>query len=200
MVFGERFLLPELTRFFDAHRTLDAVLSFSDRYIDPIAEHFDVTFRVGRPLDSNLRARTLVRSQRRLVAHPALAQQLDLGHPMDLADAPCLVHAGRIAADNWRFRRDGQEHAVAVRGRLVANHSAALLQMACAGLGVALLADWLVADALHAGQLVAVLPAYAAPPAPVQAITPPHRIPDPNAQALIAFMQVHLPQRMPSAG
>lgn len=197
VVFGQRFLMPLLTEFLQVHPAIEAELCFSDAYVDLIGAGVDVAFRVGRPLDSSLRARTLARSRRCLVAIPDLAQTLRLAHPMDLARAPCLVHSGRIAREIWRFERDGEVVRAPVTGQIVADHSAALLSLACAGLGVALLAEWLVADAIAAGQIVEVLPDFAAPPAPVQALTPPRAHRHPVVQAMIEHVADRLAMRLP---
>lgn len=197
VVFGHRFLTPLLTAFLAEHRNIEAELCFSDAYVDLIGAGVDVAFRVGQPLDSTLRARTLARSRRCLVATPALAQRLAIERPADLAQAPCLVHSGRIARSIWRFERDGEVARAPVTGQLVADHSAALLALACAGLGIALLAEWLVADAVADGRLVELLPDYAAPPAPIQALTPPRAHHHPIARALIAHVGDHLPHVLP---
>lgn len=199
VVFGERFLLPLVSGFLATHPALEAELRFSDAYVDLVGDGVDVAFRVGRPLDSSLKARTLVRTRRCVVAAPDLAARLDLSHPADLAQAPCLVHAGRIARDVWIFDTVDGPLRAPVSGSIVADNSAALLALARAGLGVALLAEWLVAADLAAGRLVELLTAQAAEPAPVQALTPPRSHRHPAAQALIAHVAAHLPAALPRA-
>jgi DNA-binding transcriptional LysR family regulator len=79
-----------------------------------------------------------------------------------------------------------------VCGRFAANNSEALLMMARSGLGVALLASWLVDADVRAGRLVARLPEYELPgapvQAPVQALLPPGRHTHPRVRAFLDHM------------
>ncbi len=70
----------------------------------------------------------------------------------------------------WRLVRRGEIEVVRVDGRLVCNAPLALRELSLAGLGVALLPDWLVAEALSTGQLRRVLPEIASPEVPVTAL------------------------------
>ena len=70
----------------------------------------------------------------------------------------------------WRLVRRGQVEVVRVDGRLACNAPLALRELSLAGLGVALLPDWLVAEALSTGRLRRVLPEIASPEVPVTAL------------------------------
>jgi len=59
---------------------------------------------------------------------------------------------------------------VRVEGRMACNAPLGLQELALAGLGVALLPDWLVGQDLAAGRLRRVLPALASPEVPVTAL------------------------------
>lgn len=76
-----------------------------------------------------------------------------------------------------------------VSGRMAANHSATLANLARSGQGLALLADWLVDDDICAGRLCEVLPRYRAPDAPIQALMPPGRHVHPRVRAFVDFVE-----------
>lgn len=193
VVFGARYLVPVIAALSEAHPALEIEASLSDRYTNLIEEGIDVAIRVGRPADSTLRAITLAATPRRLVAAPAyIAARGAPLTPADLAHHDCLLHAGLSVGDVWSFTRDGVAHSAPVRGRLAINHSAALLELALRGLGVALLADWLVADALRSGALIALLPGYALPSAPIQALLPPGHLTHPRVRLFIDAARDHL--------
>jgi DNA-binding transcriptional LysR family regulator len=56
--------------------------------------------------------------------------------------------------------------------------------MARKGLGLALVADWLISEDVRRGRLVRLLTEYATPPAPVYALSPPGRFPSTTVRAL----------------
>ncbi|MEM6788661.1 MAG: LysR family transcriptional regulator [Myxococcota bacterium] len=174
-VFGARHVAPHVPGFLDAHPQVALSLSFADRYVRLLEEDLDVAIRVGASVDSSLRARTLTSTARRLVVAPHAALPHPVRHPRDLASVPCLVHSG-VGRAVWRFRKGrGREVAVDVAGRFRCDHSDTLRRVCLAGHGVALLATWLVADDLDRGTLVALLPEYRAPSAPIRAVLPPSR-------------------------
>lgn len=185
-VFGRRFVVPVVADFVLAHPRVRVELVFNDRYVNLVDEGFDLAVRVGVPVDTSARGRKLAESRRVLVASPDYVQRLGTpATPKALAQHQCLVHGQTAPSMVWRFRRGrGAETVVSVSGSVAANNSEAVLQLALRGLGVALLADWLVGDALRQGTLVALLTSYAVPPAPVYVLLPPGRFPSTTVRAL----------------
>lgn len=150
----------------------------------------DVAVRVGRPLDSSYRARSLGVIQRKLVASPSyLAEHGTPQHPADLQRHECLLHSGVESREVWRFSRNNRALPVEVAGRFTANYSSTLLQLAVDGHGIALLGSWLVDEALQDGRLAELLTAYPAPPAPLQVLlAAPHRTPR-AVESFIEFLK-----------
>ncbi len=174
VVFGRLFIVPLVAKFLRRYPGLEVELVFSDRYVNLVEDGFDVAIRVGRPVDSTLRSRRLGQTPRRLVASPGyVARSEPLQVPADLRDHPCLLHTGLSPGDVWVFEHDGRTLRAPIRGRFSANNSEALLAMARGGLGIALLASWLVDPEIRTDRLVAVLPQYRAPAAAIQALMPP---------------------------
>lgn len=186
VVFGQRHIVPLVPGFLEAHPGVELDLALDDRYVRLLEDGFDVAIRVGTPVDSSLRCRTLGRTARHVVAAPAyLARRSTPAAPGDLAAHDALLHSG---VAEWRFERGGRRHPAAVRARFTANSSEALRALAVAGHGLAMLATWLVADDLAAGRLVEVLAGFALPEAPIQALTPPGGPPHPRTVAFVAHV------------
>jgi len=190
VVFGQRFVVPALAGFLVRHPDVHAEIVFADRYVNLVDEGFDLAIRVGVPVDTTARGRKLADSRRVLVAAPAyLAARGKPRTPRALTGHDCLIHGDGNTAMVWRFGRGrSAEIPVTVRGRVAANNSEAVLALARHGLGIALLADWLVTADLARGRLVELLPRFHAPPAPVYALAPPARF----ASTLVRALTDHL--------
>jgi len=200
-VFGRLYVVPALVPFLKAHPRVEVELIFGDRYVNLVEEGFDVAVRVGVPVDTSARGRKLADSGRTLVASPGyVAARGRPAQPADLKGHDCLVHGQPGAPTVWRFARDGGASApVSVRGRIAATNSEAVLLLARSGLGIALLADFLLVEDLRKKRLVALLPDYAAPPAPIHALTPPGRYTSTTVRAFVDHLARVIPARLSSS-
>lgn len=198
VAFGRLFVAPVVAEFLRRHPKVEAELVLDDRYVDLVDRGFDLAVRVGVPTDTSARARKLADGRRCLVASPAYVKAYGRPEtPRDLLQHQCLVHGEIDAAARWRFGRErGAEIPVSVRGRVAANSSEAVLVMARSGLGIALLAEWLVAEDLRKKRLVALLPGFPAPPAPIYVLTPPGRFMPAAVRALSEHLAAALAVRL----
>lgn len=153
-------VMPALTDFMHRYPAIELDVDFSDRLVDVINEGFDVVMRTGEPTDSRLVSRPVGTYRLLLVASPAyLADRGTPASPADLAHHACLQHkfptTGKL--EPWPLTRapDAPEWALPVS--MTCNTSAALLDVALAGLGIACLPDFLVRPSLERGDLVSVL-------------------------------------------
>ncbi len=189
-VFGRLFIVPSVARFLRRHRELELDLSFGDSYVSLVEEGYDLSIRIGAPVDSSLTSHPLGTCARRLVASAGyLRSHGTPAHPRELAHHACLIHTAQGGPARWRFRHGGRRHDVAVSGRVCARNSDATRSLARSGFGVALLASWLVDADIASGRLVALLPEFKAPPAPIRALTPPGRRVPARVRALLEHLR-----------
>ncbi|MDX2009590.1 MAG: LysR family transcriptional regulator [Myxococcaceae bacterium] len=177
VVFGQRFVVPLVGAFVEANPRVDLQLVFGDRFVNLVDDGFDLAIRVGVSPDASFRVRKLADGGRSVVA---AKRYLDARgwpkRPADLERHDCLIHSDAEPSVIWRFgTRGGDEVPVRVRGRVSVTTSEAALALAKQGLGIALLADWLVEPEVAAGRLVKLLERATTPPAPVYAVLPPGR-------------------------
>ncbi len=155
-------LTPLLPAYRAAFPGIKLELIPSDDMLDLRANRIDLALRLTDAPVGDL-IRTRLRSTRyRVVASPTWLETLvPPEKPSDLAALDCLRFALPEYRGRWIFRdRVGEVTTVPVGGSLVIGNAMCLRQAARDGLGPALLADWLIADDLNAGRLVALLDDY----------------------------------------
>ncbi|WP_218171218.1 LysR family transcriptional regulator [Pseudomonas gingeri] len=154
VTFGRMHLGPALYPFMAQHPDIQITLDLNDRRVDPSADGFDAIVRHGVIQDRYLVAWTLATSRRVLVASPEyLTRNGKPTTPAELEGHRGIFYSNRGGAD-WRFMQQG--HTLIVHGRsdLVLNNGDLMRDAAVAGLGITLLPQFIVGEALKAGSLV----------------------------------------------
>jgi DNA-binding transcriptional LysR family regulator len=157
--FGRMWVAPILPEFLAKHPDVRIEAEFSNRFVDLVAENFDLAVRLGALGDSRLIARKIGARRRLLCAAPSyLTRHGTPQTPGSLADHACLGFTGLATYPVWHMTNGaGQPARVHVSGPLVADDAEALVEAAVQGLGVMLCTDWLVGRQLADGRLVAIL-------------------------------------------
>lgn len=161
LLYGEVCVAPALLALQQRLPGVQLDLELTDQVADFFARPIDIAVRMGARPPPFAVARRIGDDRRILCASPAyLKQRPAPRRPADLREHECLVFTGRKDADTWRLRsRAGSSRIVNVRvaGRLRINNTRSLHRAALAGLGVADLPHYLVAEDLAAGRLRPVL-------------------------------------------
>lgn len=159
---GERVLCPVLPEFLRLHPGVELELRLADRLMDVAFEGLDIALRwSGAAPEAGLHVRHLSPIHWHLVASADLWRHYPQPqHPGALQDIPCLSYWSTPQDDHWRFIRLDQQHDVRVASRYHVDNPEAVLHACIAGLGIALLPDYLCQKALLSGQLTAVLPGW----------------------------------------
>ena len=161
--FAAKWLLPRIDRFQAAWPDTDLRLDTSLKLLDFVAQGIDVGVRYGAGVWPALTAEKLMDEEIYPVCSPALLQQKRrLRTPADLAGRT-LIHdlsvdarAGFATWSTWLEQADAVN--VATRRGLRINNSAAVLQAAIDGHGIALARSIMARDDLAAGRLVRLFP------------------------------------------
>ncbi|WP_411561626.1 LysR substrate-binding domain-containing protein [Pseudomonas shirazensis] len=178
ITFGRQWIAPLLPAFLSRYPQIRIDAVFSDRYVDLVAEGFDVAIRVGPQRDSTLTAKYIAPFKSALFASPGyLASHGCPQTPDELTNHSCLGFTSHESWPEWVLTKDGQRASVKPAGPLVTDNSEALLLAACEGLGIILSPDWLAGPAVKAGDLREVLPGWqGSGTGAVYAIMPPGRL------------------------
>ena len=184
-------VMPALTAFMHRYPDIELDIDFSDRLVDVIEDGFDVVMRTGEPGDSRLMSRPIGTFRLQLVASPSyLANQPALNAPADLAQHICLQHKfpsnGKL--EPWPLKRSEAVQDPVIPVSMTCNMSAALPDMAVAGLGIACLPDFMVRHAIERGELVSVLDSYVEHQGTFRLLWPSSKHLAPKLRVFIDFM------------
>lgn len=175
---ARHWLARPLASFSARHPDIRLELDLSSRVVNLVEEGFDLAIRAARPAADALIARPLVRMTTALYASPDyLAALPALRQPRDLESVNALRLAGRSSDAAWSLRHGGRRATVTPHGNVELNEMGALIGLAAAGGGVALLPQPLVREQVAAAQLVPVLPGWHGPEAQVFAVYVSRRMP-----------------------
>lgn len=188
--FGQIAIGPLLAAFRRTHPGIELEMRVSDDYVDLIGDRFDAAVRIGEhATGTGLRTRRLAETNRYLCAAPTyLARAPEIRCPRDLT-AHALLHFSPLASGPvWRLTGPSGEIVVPVRPTLAADNALMLRQAAMDGAGIALLAGFLIDDALARGQLVEVLPQHRPQPAIISVVFPDRPIMARKTRVFIDFL------------
>lgn len=160
VAFADTCIVPLLDAFHAAYPDITVELLPTDANLDIAANAIDLAIRLTPAPKGDLIS-TRLRTTRYLVcASPAyLTKHGPIQTPGALTDHNCLRFALPEYRTRWRFRATEQEaFEVPVTGNTIIASALSLKQAALAGLGPALLADWLVAEDVAQGRLVNLFP------------------------------------------
>ena len=154
-------LWPRLEKWLPKYPDIKVEISSNNRFIDIIAERFDIGVRLGGDVAKDMIAVRIAPDMRLVVVgSPKYFERHSRPRtPQDLTNHDCLClrlpsHGGLLP---WEFKRRRKNINVHVTGRLVFNSTDMIVAAAVAGHGLAWVPDDLVSEHVAAGRLVAVL-------------------------------------------
>lgn len=183
-------IAPLLPEFLARYPEIRVNLVVDDRPLDLVAGGIDLALRLGTPPDSSLVARKLADVHTLLVAAPAyLARHGEPRQPCDLLRHNCLSFDERNVATQWEFLGPEGAESVKTIGRLHINTSLGIRETVLAGLGIARIPGYLVAQDIAQDRLVAIMTGYRTHTRPLYAVYPNRKHLATKVKAAIEFFQ-----------
>jgi DNA-binding transcriptional LysR family regulator len=184
--FGRMHIAPRLKDFLTEHPSIKVEIDLTDDFADLRAERIDVAVRIGPPPDSSLDAQRLAPNRRLLCAAPGYIEAH--GEPRktsDLADHRLLAANGQLP---WRLKGPDDPRIIQGKSLVSTNSSEVVRELVLAGAGIALRSTWDVADHLHTGELIRLLPDYEGTDVSIYAVWQHADWVSPNVRAFTAFL------------
>ncbi|MCY6382856.1 LysR family transcriptional regulator [Hoeflea prorocentri] len=162
VAFAHHMILPLLPAFQELYPDISIDLQSSDANLDLVEHGIDLAIRLAPAPTGDLVSTRLMKTRYHVVASPNyLDGRAGITKPTDLEQLNCIRFALPGLRDRWMFQSGASApFEVPVRGDLRISNALALRRAACMGLGVAMLADWLIQDDLRDGRLVALFPDF----------------------------------------
>ncbi|RWQ38849.1 MAG: LysR family transcriptional regulator [Mesorhizobium sp.] len=183
--FGPTHFAPVLAEMAQHHLQLHIHTSYSDRFVDLIAEGFDCAIRVGYLQDSNLIARRVGPIYGKLVASPDYIKAHGSPETVEqLVNHQALMQG----TEAWQFMDGDKIVTVQPQGRFKADNATALAAAAAAGLGIAWLPDCITYDHVTSGALVPIMTRYPPPSAGAYVVRPPGKHPTRKVRVLTEML------------
>jgi DNA-binding transcriptional LysR family regulator len=195
--FGDAPIGQSLIDFALQHPDIVLEIQLDDRFVDLVEEGFDLAIRISRLENSSLIARRLAPFTIRICGSPDLiAKRGAPQRPQDLAHLPCIIDTNGRWLSNWPFLGDNSETiSVSVSGPIEVNSPLAASAAALAGLGFAILPDFIAAPEIESGRLVSVLDGRMLPGGGIFAVYPHRRYLPAKVRVLVDFLVQWFRQR-----
>jgi DNA-binding transcriptional LysR family regulator len=186
--FGILHLSPALNSFLRRNPRTELSLDLNDRFVGA-TDGFDAIIRHGPLPNRGWLAKRIAPSRRVLVASPDYLRTNGTPRTVgDLEQHRGIIYSHRGASD-WRFRQSGRWSAVRPRTSMRVNNGIIMRDAAQDGMGIALLATFLIHDLIVTGKLCAVDVGAEAEPATIVIGYPADRRVSAKVLALIAHLR-----------
>lgn len=189
--YGRHFVLPLLADLRRAHPALVLEVRLQDAVADLVRDGIDLAVRIGHLADSTLVARRIDMQRLVMVASPGyLRQHGTPARPRDLAGHSAV--AFRLPASGrtrpWQLRQGRRQVDMPVAHAIQVSDTEALATAARLGMGLCQVPEYVVRDALAAGDLVEVLAGFQPAPLPISAVVPSGRLVPPRVRVALAAL------------
>ncbi len=196
-VIGGTHIAFAIAEFLKIHTDLSVELILQGTPGDMIDEGIDLAIYLGALNDTSMVARKLVSSTLVVCASPAYLEEYGVPKsPADLVNHSCLVNWASTPRNKWQFKGENGYTAITVSGRMQANVADAIRTAAIGGLGLVMLATYVVGKDIEKGRLKVVLEDYALPPLDIYAVYPHRKYLSAKVRRFMDFLQVWLEPRV----
>ena len=161
-----------------------------DRFVDLIEEGFDLGIRITKLDDSGMIARKLSDFRVYVCATPAfVAAHGPLSHPSELSRLPFLIDTNSRSHNSVRFLEpDGTTISVSVSGPIEVNSPQVTLRAARAGLGVAVIPDFIARPYIASGELISLFDEFIPKDRGIYAVYPHRRYLPAKVRAFVDYL------------
>lgn len=162
VAFGQTCIVPLLGAFRERYPDIDLELILSDDNLDLVSEQIDLAIRLAPSIAGDIICAKLFDTRYRVCASPEyLSTAPQLRGPEDLGAHDAILFTLKDFRTRWTFRdQAGENIDIPVKGHITLSTALAVHETMLAGLGPALLPNWLVDEDIAQGRCVHLFPNY----------------------------------------
>ena len=196
MSFGTLCLGSIVADFMVQYQEIQVELNLEDRFVEPVAEGYDLVVRIAQPRESpSLVVNPITPIERVLCASPQYLEKHSIpNHPEDLKEHSCLHYGYLATGSQWQLEDGEREYRVRVKGAICSNNGEVLRDAAVRGLGIVLSPTFIVEQELQRGELQLILPDYHPPTISLCVVYPVNRHLSTKIQLFSKFLKEHFTQ------
>ncbi|WP_267302442.1 LysR family transcriptional regulator [Pseudomonas sp. BJa3] len=193
ILFGKKFVMPCIVRYLQQYPEVDVSAFFLDRVVNLVEEGMDVAVRIGQLPDSGLKALRVGKMRRLLCASPEYLERHGTPrHPSELQKHEVIAAGTLSPRTDWRFGAIDDPTLIRMKPRLTVTSNDAAIAAATAGLGIARLLSYQVADEVAAGRLQVILAEYEEAPWPIHILHRESKYGSTKVRTFIDMLAEHL--------
>ena len=194
LTLGEAWVVLILPGFLEKYPDVFVELDLTNRVVDLVEEGFDVGIREGDLTDSSMIARSLMGLRYIVCASPKYIEKYgEATHPDQLKNHRCILfYQPNRQSEDWWFDIDGKETWINVDGVMSVNNAWAARDLACSGVGICYVPEFVVKDDLVDGSLVQIMPEFVNAAEPVHAVYPTKRHLSARVRVFVDYLVSHM--------
>ena len=198
VAFGQTCVLPLLPTFAALYPDIQLELIFTDTNLDMVADRIDLALRLSPRMAQDIVRAKWFDASYKVCASPAyIKRHAPVTRPEDLSRHRCILFGYPHPQSSWLVREPtGDVRTISVSSAITASNGLAQRELAVAGIGPALMPNWLSASHRSAGELIDILPGYAVTPGDFEGaawlLYPNRTFLPARTRALIDFLSRHV--------
>jgi DNA-binding transcriptional LysR family regulator len=196
-VIGATHITRAVAEFLKLYPDLNVEMILQSSHSDLIDEGIDIAIYLGDLEDTSMVARKLASSAMVVCGSPEYLAKYGIPEkPEDLEYHSCVVNWASAPRDKWKFKTDTGYTTINVTGRMHSNVADANRVAALNGVGLVMIATYVVRRDLEKGKLQTVLQNYVLPPLDIHAVYPHRKYLSAKVRCFLDFLQQWLEPRV----
>ena len=162
VAYGQKCIIPLLSKFRAELPDIHLELLISDENLDLVSNRIDLAIRLAPTINTDVICAKLHQTKYRVAASPEyIKSSPKILYPIDIDQHNLILSTLEEYKNSWLFKnKKGEVIKIPVKANLNISNALAIQEAALNGLGIALIADWMIDEDLKNGKCIDIFPNY----------------------------------------